>query len=415
MKTHRSKFSHSSSQLAIDGGTPVRKKPFPKWPIFDHRERRMVLKALNSGKWGKLDGHLNREFEEKFAKYVGCRFGIAMVNGSVTLKVALWAGGVREGDEVIIPPYTFIATATAVLECNATPVFVDIHPDTYNLDPDRIERAITPRTKAIIPVHLGGLCADMDRINAIAKKHHLVVIEDAAHAHGAEWKGRKAGSLGNMGSFSFQSSKNLNSGEGGIVTTNDAKLAERVRCLHHCGRLPGKEWYEHGILGGNYRLGELQAALLLAQFTRLEGQTKIRNRNGLCLNQELAKIEGIEPLKRGIGETRHCYHLYLARYRRERFGGWPRARFVAAMQAEGIPLSAGYLLPIYRQPYFIEGDFGPFHQPPIDYSRVACPACEQACREEALWLTQNVLLGSRADMDDIVAAVRKVQRAARKG
>lgn len=413
MKTHRATSLHSSSRLAIDGGNPVRAKPFPKWPIVENRERQMVLKALDSGRWGKLDGTFNAKFEETFANYVGVRFGITMVNGSVTLRIALWAGGVREGDEVIIPPYTFIATATAVLECNATPVFVDINPDTYNLDPDLIERAITRRTKAIVPVHMGGLCADMDRINAIAKKHHLVVIEDAAHAHGATWKGRKAGSLGDMASFSFQSSKNLNSGEGGIVTTNNGTLAERCRTLHHCGRLPGKAWYEHGILGGNYRLGELQAALLLAQFTRLEKQAKIRERNGLYLNRELAQLGGIEPMKWGGRGTRHAHHLYMARYSRESFGGWPRDKFIRAMRAEGIPFSAGYLLPIYRQPYFLEGDFGPYHRPRIDYSKVHCPACEKACREEALWLTQNVLLGSRADMDDIVEAVRKVQRAAR--
>ncbi|MDD5705013.1 MAG: DegT/DnrJ/EryC1/StrS family aminotransferase [Kiritimatiellae bacterium] len=399
--------------LALAGGLPVRSTPFPKWPVFDGKDRRMVLKALDSGRWGKLDGAFNKEFEEKFAAYVDCRFGVTTVNGSVTLKLALWAGGVREGDEVIVPPYTFIATATAVLECNATPVFVDIHPDTYNLDPAMIEQAITPRTKAIIPVHMGGLCADMDRINAIARKHNLLVVEDAAHAHGAEWKGRKAGSLGDIASFSFQSSKNLNSGEGGIVTTRNRTLADRCRWLHHCGRLPGREWYEHGILGGNYRLGELQAALLLAQLTRLEKQTRTRDKNGLYLNRELARIEGIAPLKRGGGETRHCYHLYLCRYRREAFGGWPREKFVKAMQAEGIPFSAGYLVPIYRQPYFLDKDFGPFHKPSLDYRKVRCPACEKACAEEALWLTQNVMLGSRADMDDIVEAVRKVQCAAR--
>lgn len=403
----------TSKKLALHGGTPVRTKPFPKWPVFDDREKQRLMQALESGRWGKLDGKLNEEFEQKFAAYVGARHGITMVNGSVTLRLALWAAGVREGDEVIVPPYTFIATATAVLEANATPVFVDIEPDTYNLDPTLIEKAITPRTRVIMPVHLGGLCAEMDRINAVAKKHGLTVIEDAAHAHGAEWKGRKAGSLGDMGSFSFQSSKNLNCGEGGIVTTSNEEMAERCRSLHNCGRLKGSKWYEHGILGGNYRLGEFQAAILLAQFERLEEQTRQRNANGLYLNQELAKIEGILPLKRGGGETRHVYHLYVCRYRSEGFGGWSREKFFEAIQAEGIPMGAGYLLPIYRQPYFLGGQYGPYQKPSMDYGRVRCPVTEKACAEEAIWVGQSVMLGDRSDMNDIIAAVRKVQEASK--
>lgn len=406
-------MSASPPRLALKGGKPLRARPFHRWPVFGARERRLVLRALESGRWGKLHGSFNREFEEKFATYTGCRHGITVVNGSVSLKLALWALGVREGDEVIVPPYTFIATATAVIECNATPVFVDIHPDTYNLDPERIESAITPRTKAILPVHMGGLCADMDRINAIARKRGLAVIEDAAHAHGSEWKGRRAGCLGKIASFSFQSSKNLCAGEGGILTTNDTRLAERCRALHHCGRLPNGGWYGHDILGGNFRLGELQAALLLAQFTRLEAQTRTRDRNGRDLSRELAKIEGLEPLARGPEATRHSYHVFIFRYRRSGFAGWPREKFIKAMRAEGIPISAGYPVPIYRQPYFQKRDFGPFHRARLDYRKASCPVCENACREEALWLPQSVFLGPRTDMDDIAAAARKVQRAAR--
>jgi dTDP-4-amino-4,6-dideoxygalactose transaminase len=398
-------------QLAVDGGTPVRTRDFPSWPIIDNSDREQVISALESGVWG-VNGKKKAEFEEKFAAYVGTRFAATVANGSVSLRLALIAAGIQSGEEVIIPPYTFIATAVGVLECNATPVFVDIEPDTYNINPDLIEAAITSRTRAIMPVHVGGLPADMDRINAIAEKHNLVVIEDAAHAHGAEWKGRKVGSLGDMASFSFQSSKNLASGEGGAVTTDNENLIERLRALRSVGRLSTDAWYEHSIMGGNYRLGELQAALLISQLERLEEQAARRNENGLYLNERLAEIDGISPLKRGGGETRHAYHLYSFRYSPDGFNGWPRERFLKALNAEGIPATTGYYRPIYQQPYFQSGDFAPFRKPEIDYKKVSCPVSEQACRE-AVWFHQGMLLGERADMDDIVNAILKVQRATR--
>jgi dTDP-4-amino-4,6-dideoxygalactose transaminase len=397
--------------LAVDGGTPVRTEPFPGWPIVENSDRERLLQALESGVWG-INGSLKPEFEEKFAAYVGTRYSATVANGSVSLRLALIAAGIQAGEEVIVPPYTFIATASAVLESNATPIFVDVEPDTYNLDPELIEAAITPRTRAIIPVHLGGLPADMDRINAVAKRHGLTVIEDAAHAHGAEWKGRKVGSLGDMASFSFQSSKNLASGEGGVVTTSDENLIERLRALRSCGRLSGDAWYDHGILGGNYRLSELQAALLLSQFERLDEQAIKRDTNGLYLNEQLAQIEGIEPLKRGGGETRHAYHLYTFKYSPQGFSGWSRERFLEALNAEGIPATSGYYKPIYQQPYFQRGDFAPYQKPDIDYNQVVCPVGEQACRE-AVWLHQSMLLGEKTDMDDIVEAIAKVQHASR--
>src|SRR5687768_37628 len=228
-----------SNTLALLGGTPTRSKPFPTWPIFGREEEDGVLRALRSAKWGKLDGGEVKRFEERFAAYCGAKHGIAVVNGTISLRIALMAAGIEAGDEVIIPPYTFFATASAVVEANATPVFVDIDRATFNIDPVAIEAAITKRTRAIIPVHLGGLPCDMDAIMAIAQRHGLVVIEDAAHAHGSAYKGRRVGSLGHMGSFSFQSSKNLTSGEGGIVTTNDDVLADRCCSIHNCGRIAG--------------------------------------------------------------------------------------------------------------------------------------------------------------------------------
>ncbi|OPZ26521.1 MAG: L-glutamine:2-deoxy-scyllo-inosose aminotransferase [Lentisphaerae bacterium ADurb.BinA184] len=404
-----------SERLAIRGGTPVRSRPFPAWPISDSTDEQALLRVLHSGRWGRLNGEEVGRFERAFAAYQEARHGIAVTNGTASLRLAVLAAGLRAGDEVIVPPYTFIATASAVIEANGTPIFVDIEPETYNLDPDLIEAAITPRTRAIVPVHFAGLAADMDRILAIARRHGLAVIEDCAHAHGSTYKGRKVGALGDLGSFSFQSSKNLTSGEGGIILTNDDRLAADCFSLHHVGRPAGGAWYEHHNPGGNYRMTEFQAALLGSQLVRLEAQTVTRDANGPRLDHGLAAVPGLRPLARGChGETRHAYHLYIVRYDPDAFGGAPLAAFCAAMNAEGVPCGPGYSIPLYRQELFTRMNFGAFNgycnaRPDLDYRTVSCPACEQACRE-ACWIAQSVLLGSAADMDDIVAAAAKVQR-----
>jgi len=351
-------------------------------------------------------------FERRFAQYCGAKHGIAVVNGTVSLRVALMAAGIEAGDEVIIPPYTFFATASAVVEANATPIFVDVERDTFNIDPAAIEAAITKRTRAIIPVHLGGLPCDMDAIMAIAQRHGLVVIEDAAHAHGSEYKGKRVGAIGHMGSFSFQSSKNLNSGEGGIITTNDDKLAERCRSIHNCGRIPTGAWYEHHVMSANYRLGELAGALLNAQFDRLDEQTNTRDANGRYLDKLLSMIPGIAPQKRDDRTTRNAQHLYCARYDQGVFGV-PRTRFLEAVAAEGIPMSGGYGISLHRQPMFLNKAFGPYtgyrlSRPDLDFGALSLPNVDRMCESEGLWLTQNVLLGTRSDMDDIVRAIEKV-------
>jgi dTDP-4-amino-4,6-dideoxygalactose transaminase len=397
---------------AILGGEPVRNSPWPAWPVYGPAEERALLRALHSGKWGKLDGSEVSTFEKRFADYCGCRHGIAVVNGTVSLRIALLAGRIQAGDEVIVPPYTFLATATAVIEANATPVFVDVDRQTFNLDPSKIEPAITPRTRAIIPVHLGGLPCDMDAINAIAQKHNLLVIEDAAHAHGSIYKGRKAGSIGDMGSFSFQSSKNLNSGEGGILVTNNDELANRCRSIHNCGRISGGAWYEHHVISGNYRLGEFNGAILNCQLDRLDEQTDRRDRNGRYLDEKLSSVPGISPQKRTRDCGRNAYHLYPFHYDAKVFG-LPRARFMEAMQKEGIPASPGYVVPLYKQPLFAERRFGPYTaaneaRPDINYGKLNLPNCEAICGSEGGWLYQSVLLGSQDDMDDIVRAFEKV-------
>ncbi len=283
------------SELALYGGERVRNQPFHNWPVFDATEEQNVLAVLRSGKWGRLSGNAVAEFEQHFAAMHGCRHGIAIVNGTVSLRIALMAAGIQADDEVIVPPYTFLSTASAVIESNAIPVFADIELETFNLDPRAVEAAITPRTRAIIPVHFAGQPVDMDAIMAVAGKHGLIVIEDAAHAHGAAYKGRPAGSIGHFGSFSFQSSKNLTSGEGGLITTSDDAYAEACRSIHNCGRIPSGVWYEHHVVSGNYRLSEFQGAILNAQLNRLEEQTRRRDENGQYLAARLARIPGCTP------------------------------------------------------------------------------------------------------------------------
>jgi len=395
-------------KLALLGGKPVRTRPFTSWPIFGKAEEKRLLRTLHSGKWGRMDGPEVAEFEKRFAVMHGCKHGIAVVNGTVSLRIGLLAAGIPAEDEVIVPPYTFFSTASAVVEANAIPVFADIDLNTFNLDPKAVEAAIKPRTRAIIPVHFAGQSADMDAIMAIAKKRKLVVIEDAAHAHGASYNKRPAGSLGHMASFSFQSSKNLTAGEGGIITTNDDALAEACRSIHNCGRIPSGVWYEHHMISGNYRLGEFQGALLNAQLDRLELQTKTRDRNGQYLAARLARLPGVHPQTRPAACTRHSYHLFMVRLDAEAFGA-PRAAVLAALEAEGIPCSAGYGFSLHRQPIFRNKAFGPFlpnasHR--LNYDKTSCPNSDRICRE-CIWLEQSMFLGPRADMDDIARAFEK--------
>jgi dTDP-4-amino-4,6-dideoxygalactose transaminase len=397
-----------SSKPAILGGTPVRSTPFPAWPVHGAAEEQALLRVLHSGKWGKLEGPEVATFEKRFAEYHGAKHGIAVVNGTVSLRIALLAAGIQAGDEVIIPPYTFLATASAVVEANATPVFVDIDRETFNLDPGLIEQAITPSTRAIICVHVGGMSCDMDAIMAIAKKHNLIVIEDAAHAHGSEYSGRKVGGIGRMGSFSFQSSKNMTSGEGGIIVSNDEQLAARCRSIHNCGRVPGGKWYEHHVISGNYRLGEFAGAILNCQLDRLREQVELRDANGRYLDKKLSQIPGITPQRRDAFATRSSQHLYLFRFDEAVFG-FDRARFLEALAKEGIPAAPGYVVPLYRQPLFANKAFGPYDAASSrDYANARLPVCEQISKSDGAWFYQAVLLGNQRDMDDVVDAMVKI-------
>lgn len=397
--------------LAINGGTKTVTRNF-SWPVFDETDIDAVTQVARSGQWGNPDCRgLVEKFEMEFAAYCGSKYALTCANGSVALRLALIACGVRPGDEVIIPPYTFIATATIVIEANCVPVFVDIDPDTYNLDSSKIEAAITPRTKAIIPVHFAGLACDMDTIMDIAAAHNLYVIEDTAHAHGGEYKGKKLGSIGHAGCFSFQSSKNLNSGEGGLIVTDDEKLFDMMNSLRNVGRVKGGQWYEHHYLGCNYRITQFQAALLSKQLERLEEQTCRRNENGRYLASLLQNIEGITPLRRGVGETLHTYHLFIFRYDKIKFNGMSKRDFAEALAAEGVPAFMGYPKPIYEQPVFQNKNFMCYAIPDyVDYTSVRCEVAEKACYEEGIWILQHGMLGTRDNMAEFAKAIEKIQR-----
>jgi dTDP-4-amino-4,6-dideoxygalactose transaminase len=398
------------NQLAFYGGPKTVQRTFA-WPVFDGDDVHAVTEVALSGQWGNPDcSGLVEKFESEFAEFCGSKYAIACVNGSVALRLALIASGVKPGDEVIVPPYTFIATASIVIEANCVPVFVDIHPDTYNLDPSLVEAAITQRTKAIIPVHFAGQSCDMDEIMAIAKKHKLFVIEDAAHAHGGEYKGKKLGSIGHAGCFSFQSSKNLNAGEGGLVVTDDEKLFDMMNSLRNVGRVKNGQWYEHHFAGCNYRITQFQAALLSTQLNRLTEQTRTRDENGRYLSSLLEKIDGIEPLTRGHGETLHTYHLYIFRYDSSRFNQLPKKEFSEMLAAEGVPAFMGYPKPIYEQPLFQQKHFMCYAIPEyVDYSRVKCPVTERACYDQAIWILQHAMLGSKEDMELFAEAIKKIK------
>lgn len=401
------------AELAVNGGMPVRIEPWPSWPVYGKAEEEALLGVLRSGRWYYAEKV--KEFEEKFAAFQGARFGITTCNGTASLEAALVCCGVRAGDEVIIPAYTFVATADAVLRANAVPVFCDVELDTFNLDPEAAAGLITDKTRAIVPVHWIGLPCDMDRIGELAAEHDLAVVEDACHSWGSQWKGKGTGALGNAGGFSFQLSKNITAGEGGIALTDDEDLAELIRAFTNCGRGMEDPWYGHYRTGSNYRMTEFQAAILLAQLERLEEQAQLRAENAQYLNGELSPMPGLHTLREDERVTRRSHHAYLLRYVEEQLDGIPRSRILEALNAEGIPCYGAYAKPLYRQPPFHRRGDGPEYCPlscpyygrRMDYTEVECPNAERLCRE-AIWMAHSVLLGTRRDMEDIVAAFRKV-------
>jgi dTDP-4-amino-4,6-dideoxygalactose transaminase len=390
-------------KLAINGGTPAVTAVFPEWPIYGELEEKLVLEVVRSGKWGGTGRIKLPELEEKFAALHDAKHAVTVVNGTLAITIALQAAGVQPGDEVIMPPYTFIATATSALMFGAIPVFVDVEADTLLLDPDKVEAAITPRTKAIVAVHIAGAPADLTRLKAIAAKHNLRIIEDSAQAVGAKWENVGVGAIGDFGTFSFQSSKNLNSGEGGIIITNNEELADMAWSLVNVGRIRQGAWYQHEHIGWNLRMTEFQAAILLAQMSRLEEQMAKREKNGRLLTELLKDIEGVSVIKRDPRITRHAYHLYMFKIASDLAARLDKNEVISKIAAEGLPVSYGYI-PLNKNKAIIAET-----KKWTGEERVyECPVCETASDKEVLWLHQQVMLGEEKDMYDIAHAIKKV-------
>jgi len=397
------------SKLAIKGGKPLIDKPFPSWPQGSKKETRRLKKVLESGRWG-LMGPEVMEFTKRYADYCHARYAVATSNGTISLELILRSLNIGRGDEVIIPSYTFVATASAVTFVGATPIFADIEPDTYNIDPKSVEELITPNTKAIIAVHIGGRPCDMDELIKIGNKYGLPVIEDAAQAHGSEWKGTRVGAIGVAGGFSFQASKNLSCGEGGAVVTNNEDIYHTVWSIHHCGREYGNDSaYKHPILGTDARMSEWQAAVLNTQMDRLDGDTERRMANAKYLTKQLQELEFIETLCDDPRITRNSYHLYIFKYKKDRCKGLHRDLFIKALAAEGLGMAAtGYSLPIYRMEFLNSEAFRKATGSTISYKDIKRPVNDLAAYEEGAWFSHTALLGEREDMDAIVAAMIKV-------
>ena len=351
---------------------------------------------------------------EKFAALHTAKYGQCVNTGTVAIQAALKAIGIKPGDEVIVPAYTWEGTVGPVLLINAVPVFVDVDPDTYCLDAKLIEKAITPKTKAILPVHLGMRFADMDEILRIAAKHNLKVVEDCAHAHGGKWRGKGAGSMGDMGAFSFQTSKLITSGEGGLVITNNLEYMELVQSYINAGRASITDKYKKRIIGFNYRLGEFQAAVLGAQLKRLPKESAIRHKNMKRLEAKLQKTTGIGLLKPDPRITSLAPYGYVMKYFAEKVKDIPRAAFVAAMQLEGVHCDGLFYEPVYKSSLF---PVDPTDFPALSWGRekpldlrgmYSCPESEKAAYQESVWFPHQHFLGPTKDVDDIVDAVHKV-------
>ncbi|MDR0796936.1 MAG: DegT/DnrJ/EryC1/StrS family aminotransferase [Tannerella sp.] len=406
---------------ALLGGQKVMTERFPSWPIYDGTEEQGLFDVLHSGRWGRLDGKFTALFEDEYAKLMGMKHALATSGGTTALISMLGALDIGPGDEVLMPAYTFVATYNVVVLNYALPILIDTDMESFQIDPRKMEKAITKETKALMPVHMGGVPADLDRIIAIAQKHRLPVIEDCCQAPGSEWKGKKVGSYGVGGAFSFQSSKNLNCAEGGAVTTNDSNFDRACRAFHHQGQTRNTASFAtgEGVRGTNARMTEWQSRILLAQMTRFSEQDRQRTENAYYLNSLFMDIPGIYPAKLYPGTTNVSYHLYMFRYDKTHFKGMSRERFIQALRAEGISTGTGYgrlnsdpyVLGLTQNKYYLKIYGEKMMKQWVERNR--CPINDKLTSEQSLWLSQSVLLGSRQDMDKIAEAILKIKKYAK--
>jgi dTDP-4-amino-4,6-dideoxygalactose transaminase len=397
-------------ELALFGGTPVRSAPYPRWPDWTEAERRGLIDVLESGRWWSSQGTKVKDFEAAWAAFCRVATAVAVTNGTHAIEVALLGLGIGAGDEVIVTDYTFLASASAVATVNAIPVLVDVDPETFCIDPEAVEAAVTPRTRAVVAVHLAGHPADMDRLAEICARHDLVLIEDCAHAHGSEWKGVRVGGLGDAGTFSFQQSKLMTAGEGGAVTVRNPEAGDRVRSFSDCGRRKGQWFYSHYLLGGNYRMTEWQGAVLLAQLGRFSDWNERRNKNGLLLNEALAQIPGVHPQRRDPRTTSQGYYCYVVRIDEAEFGA-PRDLIREALLAEGMMLTMSYPA-VHLLDVFAQGALAPRHRDLSgwpEYGSLDLPVTRNLA-DTSLWFNHQTLMAEGPD--DLVEAVAKVQAGA---
>jgi dTDP-4-amino-4,6-dideoxygalactose transaminase len=402
--------------LAVHGGTPVRRRAWPIWPESGQPEAEALARVLGSRSWG---GHPSpnteaRAFAEAFAAYLGVPHAVPCANGTVSLTLALQAARVSPGAEVITTAYTFVGTAAAIVRAGCIPVFVDVLPGSYCLDPDQVEAAITERTEAILPVHLACSMADLDRLGDLAVRRGLLLVEDCAHAHGARWRGRAAGAVGDLGSFSMQSTKLLTAGEGGCVTARDVVVAARLQSLVDCGRKgPGSDAFPERLLGHNARMTEWQAAILRAQLGRLPGQHARRAANVERFEKEIAGLPGLRPLERDPRVTERTAYQLILRYEGSAFAGASRDDVIRALQAEGVPCAGRFYVPLPDDPLFpMDRHTNEAFRAGFDYRAQRFPVAARAAYHEAIWLPHELFLGGAAEVDDLVAAFAKVQAGA---
>ena len=397
---------------AVIGGTPIRDgKQWPRWPQWDERERDGLLAVLEHGGWWVGDGTEAQRFADAFAAYHDARFGLPFTNGTHTLEAALAACDVGDGDEVIVPGITFVASAAAVLAVNATPVLVDIDAGSLNIDPAAAEAAITDRTRAIIAVHVAGAAADLDALTDLCRRRGLHLIEDCAHAHGTTWRGKGVGSFGSFGSFSMQRSKLITAGEGGVLIANDESLHSRAWSYWNCGRVQGAHWYDHRSYGSNFRMTEWQGAVLLAQLSRFGEQNRVRNANAIALAGALEEIPGLRGQTRDPRMDSQGNYCFVFHYDPAQFADMALVEFEIALQEEGIPLGVSYPslsdLDVFRHNHFSPRLRPGRHGPGRDYSSLHLPKAEHAARS-TVWMEHRVLLDSLDSVLDVARAASRI-------
>lgn len=408
-------LSRKAGKLAILGGEPVRKnKSWPRWPYWDEKVIDEVVKTTKSRIWCRIQSKSGTvpTLEKKFAELMGTRYCVATGSGTQALHTSVEALGIGAGDEVITSPYTDPGTIASILVSRALPVLADLDHESYQLDPDDVERRITENTKAIMPVHMMGQPCHMDRIMAIARKYKLRVIEDACQAHLAEYRGKKLGTIGDLGCFSFQSSKTIACGEGGGIIGNDEDLMDKCYTVHNHGT---SRRGRTEVIGPKYRMNEFEGAVLLGQLPGVKERFARRNANASRLTSRLKDCPGIRPQKLYEGTNSGSFYLYAMTYRKEHFNGAERSTFLKALRAEGVSLSPYIRQGLHKEPWIENVLNSNVYRKMFSPQRlkqyreeVSCPNCDRVCQEMVMLWASGPLLGTQDDMDDVADAILKV-------